>query len=76
MAPRVFVRGRRCATSRRYSNELFFGWIGYVSGSSTQPTTSTDSAWISTACPCPWLAVNVPVAVTEHPDVSRLISLS
>ena len=27
-APSVFVRGRRCATSRRYSNDVRFGWIG------------------------------------------------
>ena len=35
-APKVLVRGRRCATSRRYSNVWCFGEIGYVSGSSTQ----------------------------------------
>ena len=33
----TFVRGRRCATSRRNSSVCGFGWIGYVSGSSTQP---------------------------------------
>ena len=61
-APSVFVRGRRCATSRRYSNDVRFCWIGYASGSSTHPTTSTASAWSSTACPCPWLAASTPVA--------------
>ncbi len=27
-APMTFVRGRRCATSRRYSKVCGFGWIG------------------------------------------------
>jgi hypothetical protein len=27
-APITLVRGRRCATSRRNSNECGFGWIG------------------------------------------------
>ena len=33
----TLVRGRRCATSRRNSSVCGLGWIGYVSGSSTQP---------------------------------------
>ena len=34
------------------------------------------SAWISTACPFPWLDASVPVAMTEQPAVSFMISLS
>ena len=41
------------------------GEIGYVSGSSTQPTTVTDSAWISTVWPLPWDAATVVASVKK-----------
>jgi hypothetical protein len=41
-----------------------------VSGSSTQPTTFTASAWISNACPFPWDFTSFPVMLTEQPAVS------
>ena len=52
-APMTLVRGRRCATSRRNSSACAFGWMGYESGSSTQPMTRTAVACISNGRPWP-----------------------
>jgi hypothetical protein len=51
-----------------------FGWIGYVSGSSTKPTAITSSAWISNAWPLPWLCTSVPRQISEHPVERRCTS--
>src|SRR5207245_10662170 len=66
----VLVRGRKCATSRRNSSECAFGWIGYVSGSSTQPTTLIALACISNGCPFAGDGTIVPVASSAQPAVS------
>ena len=66
----VFVRGRKCATSRRNSSECAFGWIGYVSGSSTQPTTLIALACISNGCPFAGDGTIVPAASSAQPAVS------
>jgi hypothetical protein len=73
-APKVLVRGRRCATVRRNSMECALGWIGYVSGSSTHPSTSTLSARTSTGCGRPGVATSSPRTLTEQPAVSRVTS--
>ncbi len=52
------------------------GEIGYVSGSSTQPTTSTDSARTSTDCPLPCDSATVPVTLTAQPAVRWRTSVS
>ena len=75
-APMTFVRGRRCATSRRNSSECGFGWIGYVSGSSTQPTTRTVSACISKGWPLAGDGTILPVASTAQPAVRCITSLA
>ena len=66
----TFVRGRRCATSRRNSSVCGLGWIGYVSGSSTQPITLIACACISNGCPFAGDGTIVPVASTAQPAVS------
>jgi hypothetical protein len=49
--------------------------MGYVSGSSTHPTTSTDQPALDRLALA--LALHQdPRAITAHPDVSFLISLS
>ena len=70
VAPITLVRGRRCATSRRNSIVCGLGWIGYVSGSSTQPTTRISVACISKGWPFAGEGTIVPVASTEQPAVS------
>ena len=47
-----------------------FGWIGYVSGSSTQPITLIALACISNGCPFAGDGTIVPVASTAQPAVS------
>ncbi len=69
-APITLVRGRRCATSRRNSSECGLGWIGYVSGSSTQPITLIALACISNGWPFAGDGTIVPVASTAQPAVS------
>ena len=66
----TFVRGRRCATSRRNSSECGLGWIGYVSGSSTQPITLMALACISNGWPLAGDGTTMPVASTAQPVVS------
>ena len=75
-APITLVRGRRCATSRRYSSVCGLGWIGYVSGSSTQPITLTASACISNGWPFAGDGTTFPVASTAQPAVRWSTSLS
>ncbi len=75
-APMTLVRGRRCATSRRNSSVCGFGWIGYESGSSTQPTTRTAFACISKGCPFAGDGTIVPVASTAQPAVRCTTSLA
>ncbi len=52
------------------------GWIGYVSGSSTQPITSTASACISNGWPFAGDGTIFPVAATAQPAVRCSTSLS
>ena len=73
-APITLVLGRRCATSRKNSIVCGLGWIGYVSGSSTQPTTLMVLACISNDWPLPCDGTIVPVASTAHPAVNLRIS--
>ena len=75
-APKVFVRGRRCAMPRRNSIECCLGWMGYVSGSSTHPATSIDVARTSTGCGRSGVGTSSPRTTTEQPAVRRTISLS
>ena len=75
-APMTLVRGRRCATSRRNSSVCAFGWIGYESGSSTQPMTLTAFACISNGCPLAGDGTTTPVASTAQPAVRWLISFA
>ena len=75
-APKVLVRGRRWATSRRYSKLCRLAATGYVSGSSTQPTTSSADAWISTDWPLPCDSTSSPVTTTAQPVVRWRTSLS
>jgi hypothetical protein len=75
-APITLVRGRRCATSRRNSSVCGLGWMGYVSGSSTQPTTVTALACISKGWPLAGEGTMVPVASTAQPAVSFCTSLA
>jgi hypothetical protein len=70
IAPITLVRGRRCATSRRNSMVWGLGWIGYVSGSSTQPMTFSSVACISKGWPFAGEGTMVPVASTAQPAVS------
>ena len=53
-----------------------FGWIGYESGSSTQPITSTALACTSNGCPFAGEGTTIPVIATEQPAVTRAISLA
>ena len=75
-APMTLVRGRKCATSRRNSSVCGLGWIGYESGSSTQPTTLSALACISNGWPLAGEGTIMPVASTAQPAVSREISLA
>ena len=75
-APMTLVRGRKWATSRRNSSVCGFGWIGYVSGSSTQPTTRSSSACISKGCPFAGDGTIAPVASTAQPAVSCITSFA
>ena len=75
-APMTLVRGRRCATSRRNSSECGLGWMGYESGSSTQPTTRIESACISNGCPLAGEGTMRPVASTAQPAVRCSTSLA
>ena len=74
-APITLVRGRRCATSRRNSSVCGLGWIGYVSGSSTQPITRSESACISNGWPLAGEGTIFPIASTAQPAVRCRTSL-
>ena len=73
-ALKVFVRKRRCAFSRKNSNECFFGWIGYFSGSAF-PSKSIDFAFSSTLCPLPADSTNSPVTAIAARLLYRAIVL-
>jgi hypothetical protein len=75
-APKVLVRTRRWATERRNSMECSLGWMGYVSGSSTHPSTSTSFASTSTGCGRPGVGTSSPVTATAQPAVRRCTSAS
>ena len=66
----TLVRGRKCATSRRNSMVCGLGWIGYVSGSSTQPITRMALACSSNGWPLAGDGTMVPVASRAQPGVS------
>ena len=70
-APKVFVRGRRCAISRKNSRLCFFGCSGY-SSTGASPKTSKDCTLISTLWPFPWLSTSSPVTAKQAPVVMRL----
>ena len=69
-APKVLVRKRRWAMSRRNSNECFLGCSGYSSGLAgpNRPISFTES---STAWPLPIEATRTPLAHNEAPACMR-----
>ncbi len=70
---KVFVRGRRWLTVRRYSIEWRFGWIGKsgVDG----PSTAISAACTSKGCLASGVSTSVPVTMTAAPMFSLEISV-
>ena len=72
-APKVLVRKRRCAFSRKNSSECFLGCSGYSSGSAT-PSTTIFFACTSTFCPLPIDSANTPVTDEMRRDRASSIA--